>query len=69
MRLKEHLRNANLPGLALGGGLGLGGVLGLGGGLGAIDRTAVAHRLNQISRCTDYGSSVKRFDVTSKILV
>ena len=62
MRLREHLRNANVPGLAVGG------ELGLGGGLGETDRTAVVHRLNYVSRCTDHGY-VKRFNVTSEIFV
>ena len=41
VRLKEHLRNANVPGLDLG------------GGLEEIDRTYVVYSSNERSSCTD----------------
>ena len=39
MLLREHLINANVPGVGLGSELGLGGL----GGLGELDRTDVVH--------------------------
>ena len=49
MRIKEHLRNADIPGLGLGGLAGLGGLEGLLLGLDGIDRADVVHSSIHVS--------------------